>query len=283
MRLPTVLVITAMALTGSVVPANDHVYKADERNNCPQKEDATTQTVPLTTDQPPTSDLDQSPTKNRDNGNDNEVAPSIISGVRLTDWLIVIFTGILTFVTIWQGYLARLALRETKRSADAAYKSVMIARDYAERELRAYLSVEAGHFTMQVPANNVRVEVTPIIYNGGQTPASDVQFYCVAKMLPFHLPPEIDLTIPETGPEESVFTVAAQQRHQGVVFADRIYTDNEVRDMQLLNQRAFYVYGTVTYRDVFGNDWHTNFCYFIRDMFDDTMQWLSIGRHNEAT
>jgi hypothetical protein len=72
---------------------------------------------------------------------------------------------------------------------------VLESRKTAERQLRAYISVEIGQFTLQ---NKVlRFEFRPVIVNNGETPASNVMIGSKLALVPPIIPPNFDYSVPK--------------------------------------------------------------------------------------
>lgn len=88
-------------------------------------------------------------------------------------WMMAGFALVATGVS-WRGlYLLRRTFEETKRTATAAIGANDIARDSAERQLRAYLSVDAEDTPVKAHAGDYLIG-TFEMKNVGQTPATNV-------------------------------------------------------------------------------------------------------------
>lgn len=110
------------------------------------------------------------------------------------NWFIAIFTAVLVWVAITQTKIYRRqrelmegGLQETKRAADAANKSVILAEETAKKQLRAYVSF---HF-IDAPAwpdSHGVIGFSFVCINHGATPARDVGYRAKAWCLKDPIP-----------------------------------------------------------------------------------------------
>jgi hypothetical protein len=184
--------------------------------------------------------------------------------------------------------LVQIGHRQAEHSrvaAASAVRGVEIVRDSAQRELRAYLTVHAGTIDLQINTMNRRFEAHPLVHNSGQTPAYNVRFRIGFGMLPLPLPPTMDLFLgpddPNTGDR---FTLPSKGNHNLFVSAPRMYSDEEVRQVNALDGNALYVYGQIAYEDIFRREWRTNFSYYIilSSIQGVNDRWMT-SRYNDAT
>jgi hypothetical protein len=167
------------------------------------------------------------------------------------EWVIVWVTIVYTVVTA----LALLAI---------AYQ-VWLAKDTAGRQLRAYLTVIIGPATFQErrakdDGGDLKFGCDPILLNTGLTPARTIHFKTRAAILPCPLPKETHL--PE-GMDEGIgdSILGAQQNANMFAVVDGFCQDDEVQSVKEgCNANALYVWGLITYQDVFGDNHYTRFC-----------------------
>jgi hypothetical protein len=159
---------------------------------------------------------------------------------------------------------------------------VVESRKTAERQLRAYISVEIGQHTLQNKA--LRFEFRPVVVNNGDTPASNVTIASNLGLVPPIIPPNFDYSAPKPDPATaSVATIAAKKDkfHQVVYY--RKLTRAELRLIKK-NELVFHLFGTVFYKDIFKRDRITNFSFRI-NVFGRRggTFWGSTERHNDTT
>jgi len=214
--------------------------------------------------------------------------------------ILAVGTGILGFATVFlwratrqlvldakeasekQFEVSMLAAKAAKESADTAKIQAEVARDTlinmqdtAQRQLRAYLVVEAraiedfevgritkGHFCIR---------------NVGQTPPHDVIMATGVVIVPpkripvFDAPPSDKLRA-EPNARRSYFA----DQIEVIKKAERTFSQPEI-DSVIAGESRLCVGGRVYYKDVFNNEWHTDFLYAysgpeIRTMIPDQYQ-----------
>jgi len=112
---------------------------------------------------------------------------------RPTDWLLVLFSGLLVACTVG-------LYRSTEKAADAARVSAAVANksiQLTQQEMRAYVSIGPGRFWELDPHHPTAM--TYHIINRGKLPATGLRHGAVLKMAPFPLPedyafPDIELS-----------------------------------------------------------------------------------------
>jgi hypothetical protein len=170
-----------------------------------------------------------------------------------TESLMMVFTGALVVVGSFQLLVFGLQARRLRQTIETMDKT-------AERQLRAYVCFVTGGFVAQDRNTDYRYEVRPFVKNTGQTPAYEVFVSSRARLLPFPLPADVDLSVPDEptaadniGPGQSFFFRA---------WLDRMLTNEEIAEITTGIGRKLYIYGTVRYKDAFGHRRYTNFCQF---------------------
>jgi hypothetical protein len=147
--------------------------------------------------------------------------------------------------------------------------------------LRAYVCVNFGAAVFQNPATRRGFEVQLLLVNAGQTPAYKVGFKLRTEVLPFPLPQDFDFAVPEN-PASSESTLGGHAPPitlTGVV--PRLYSEEEVAEVRSGSKRL-YIFGTVTYEDVYGVRRNANFCFGVNWLEDGKSMGLFTRRHNDA-
>jgi hypothetical protein len=130
----------------------------------------------------------------------------------------------------------------------------------AERQLRAYVSVESGAMFRQSRKTGLRFEFRPNVVNNGQTPAQDVKITSFLRITEPKIPEGLDYRLPIT--PGSVSTIGPRQARFHSAIASRRLTIAELRQIQI-GTHVFHVFGSVTYRDIFNEPRATNFSFVI--------------------
>jgi hypothetical protein len=162
----------------------------------------------------------------------------------------------------------------------ATVKLVRGADKTAEKQLRAYVSVESGGYLRQ--RAGLRFEFRPNIINNGSTPAKDVRITSQIGIIPPTIAPNFNYLI-QDWEGGSVSTIAPHQgRRHSVVVAKRL-SKQELREV-VRGRLVFHVYGTVRYLDIFDQERRTNFNYviFLGRKRDDPI-WHYHEQNNDAT
>jgi hypothetical protein len=173
------------------------------------------------------------------------------------------------------------SIAEAARSATAMESVSATIQNNARRQLRAYVAVMPGDTIHQDDQTPIFFEFHPSVRNNGFTPAYDVVILARTVLADSPLPSTFNfaLTVPAN---TSVATLGFQQAMFTVTFIDRMLTAAEVAEIKLPTGRRLYVYGDVSYRDIFGERWTTNFCYWIA-WGTQGPAWFTTPRHNDAT
>jgi hypothetical protein len=165
------------------------------------------------------------------------------------------------FVIAWQSVETHASVEDNRKSS--------------ELELRAYLAVLIGEGTYQErrsvdKGGDLKFECRPLIVNTGQTPARKIRFQARSAILPFPIPPETQL--PETTDDSIGDSIlGAQQNASMFSVLDDFVTDSEAEDIKKgVGDKGLYVWGNVTYEDIFGDKHFTRFC--------QRMYWTADGK-----
>jgi hypothetical protein len=128
------------------------------------------------------------------------------------------------------------------------------------KQMRAYLIVESNGGFYQDATK--RFEVKPKLSNSGFTPAIGMTYWALAAILPFPLPSGHVLPINHS-PASNLMDLGPRQSLELNAVVDTRVPDNEVEDIRNGFSRRVYVWGVVSYADVFGDQHLTEFCHSI--------------------
>jgi hypothetical protein len=163
----------------------------------------------------------------------------------------------------YQLRLMNRSLEDTRRAAvaaesaaDVAQHSVDLAKHTAERQLRAYVLFENGSIFDFAP--NVPFKLSVRIKNYGQTPALEARNWVAVSFDDFPIPRSSIEKLPEEHDRHrSSFDLGAGAS----VTLDHIMPapTQMACDEMKLGKRAIYIFGEITYLDVFGHERKTKF------------------------
>jgi hypothetical protein len=184
--------------------------------------------------------------------------------------LAVLFT---LFFIAWQALLMR--------------QSVFASDEVSKRELRAYLTVVVGGAIFQQrrdedKGGDLKFESDPLIANTGRTPARNVTFKARSAILPIPLPQGINLP---DAPDEGIGgnILGPQQNANMFAVVDGFCADKDVDSIKYAKgDNGLYVWGRVTYEDVFGRNHFTLFCQQIYWDLGDTVRGRYVPGRNDA-
>lgn len=166
----------------------------------------------------------------------------------------------------------------------ATRKLVIDAKDTSKRQLRAYLSVSIGGGMYQERHKNIRFEVKPNLLNSGNTPAHKITYWARAEVLPFPLSDNFDF--PPT--EDTLQSSLVLGPHQNIILnavVNEFFPEEEAGNIKRGSDRRLYIWGIVSYTDVFGDSHTTRFChsiYWFGPTENETIAGYYASRHNEA-
>lgn len=151
-------------------------------------------------------------------------------------------------ICLLTGLLALFALLAWQE----AMESTRIARDTAQKQLRAYLVVESLKL---IPKTNGEYEVSITVQNMGQTPAHDVRLSLAAALREYPLTTDI----PSEGNLGHELYLG-----KNATFSDiptKRFDENKIYQIDAGDDPRLYVRGHLYYRDIYEREWHLNFCY----------------------
>lgn len=192
-------------------------------------------------------------------------------------WFLAFTTGLLFLAAaiqaglfVWQLRLIRDSAKDAMSAAKAATESAQASKiqaevaqetlktmqDTAERQLRAYVLVEARRIKQFDTANPTVVELC--IKNVGQTPAYEIQISAGVQVLPVNIPAgtnfnasfQGNISITTVHPNNELFTDARSSTP---------LSSAEISQIKNGTQNRLYVAGTLKYRDAFKKQRATEF------------------------
>ena len=172
-----------------------------------------------------------------------------------SNWLIMLFTGGMLLVAAAQAFLFLRQLRLMRDSLDtaasaarSAESSVEIMRDTAQRQLRAYMSIETSKIEFPDPG---RPKATINYRNAGQTPAYDVQIWIHQWIACYPMGCELPRPPDDFVMAKSLLGPGAYQTM--VIEAPEPIAREPYLDLVGTAEGTVYVYGEIRYKDVFGH------------------------------
>ena len=144
--------------------------------------------------------------------------------------------------------------------ANATKNNAVLMQDILHKQMRAYISVDTGLATYQDAAN--RFAGNPVLNNNGLTPARNVSFKAIANIFTIENVAPESLQFPDSG-EMVMNDVGLAPRQQFVIhgIVKIRYPDPEVVEIMRGDKRRLFVWGIVTYEDIFGDKCATKFCH----------------------
>jgi hypothetical protein len=165
-------------------------------------------------------------------------------------------------------FLVRQSIAVAQENADAATDSVKVAKDTAQKQLRAYLGFDEVQIEDHpgIPSNTLHV----VIKNYGQTPAHNVTFWAQFKKFPPHLPGDNfelsdDFDYPTAVPSNnaspmgSIYLNPTEKNDSFNSAAPDIDVFNDGYNLLF----STYVYGELSYTDIYNVTHVRPFCFYI--------------------
>jgi hypothetical protein len=142
---------------------------------------------------------------------------------------------------------------------------------FGKAQMRAYISVLIGGARYQQGA--LKFEASPMIVNNGATPARNLRYRIRAKILSVPLPDDFRFSLPSHAENRSNNILGPQQNGSMVSVVEDYVDSNDVASIKLGITRGLYVWGTLSYEDIFG-DLHR--CTFAQQLY-----WEQSGPKSE--
>jgi hypothetical protein len=130
------------------------------------------------------------------------------------------------------------------------------ARDKGRKELRAYIS-GVPDFVHGFSSTVTQMSLT--VVNHGYTPAHKVITTGIIDILPYPLPGKFPFLEP-TIPVSNGTTIHPKAPIKVYFSADRKFSTQEMNDAVGNSGKRLYLFGTIYYNDIFGNEQRTDFC-----------------------
>jgi hypothetical protein len=176
------------------------------------------------------------------------------------------------FATAMEGVAK--SLEDTTRTSTETLQGL-------RKQMRAYLTVIVGGGTPQNRGLNLRFDARPTLLNCGPTPARNVRSQSKSAVLPNPLPGDFDQSI-TTDREEGGNFLGAHLNAQMLAVVEDYAPDDQVENIRLGKDLSVYVWGTVTYEDVFGDSHITRFCQRLTWLADGNVFGYYIAGRNDA-
>jgi hypothetical protein len=141
--------------------------------------------------------------------------------------------------------------------ATATTQNTTLMPTLLRKQMRAYLSVEIGGATYQDA--RLRFAAAPVIANNGLTPARNVRFLGLAGIIDGSNIATTQFAPVGELPQSDMGIVPRQSVIINAVVPNRV-PDDEVASIMAGATRRLFCWGKVTYDDVYGGSWETNFC-----------------------
>ena len=155
-------------------------------------------------------------------------------------------------------------------------------REFGQKQMRAYLSVT---YNITVPQNEETKQPPEIrlhLFNTGNTPASRVSYKANAAMLPFPLPDDFAFPIDEH-PVNSEGVLGHGQSNMISCALPSLLSAEQIDQVTDGRLNKLYIWGIVTYQDVFNYSRETRFSQSVVWMRNGHSMGVNTRRHNEAT
>jgi hypothetical protein len=190
-----------------------------------------------------------------------------------------------------QGDAMERSISEAVRATQATANIATVTRENAalmqsilHKQMRAYVSVDAGKATYQ--DGQLRFAAMPVITNTGYTPARKLSHHAMAAVLDTNL--SEDYVFTEIG-IKNVADATLSPRQSFIInpVVQERYPTSDVESIMSGEERRLYVWGTITYEDIFDESWETHFCFnyiFLRASDNQVhVNSYVYKRHNSTT
>jgi hypothetical protein len=163
------------------------------------------------------------------------------------EWSIALFTLLLVCVT---GYLVHY----TKNLWGTTERVANEAKESSERQLRAYVGVSHPKLVIKSEQGKTKLLVIMEYINAGQTPAKDVALHMKAKAYDYFKPdgPKPVWDDPKNTKDEgkggTLLPSVPWLRHSEV----EGFTETLIGEMERHKTKTVWVWGTISYEDIFG-------------------------------
>lgn len=169
--------------------------------------------------------------------------------------------------------------------AKSAAANTALARERSAQQMRAYLTVSINTGFYQNSAIGLKFAVHPMCFNSGQTPAHKMRYWAKADICPFPLPDDFDFP-PIKNPVISAFSLGPHHGIELNAVCDNFIRDQDVQNVKDGISKRVFIWGVITYDDIFGDTHETKFChslYWIGNPLNPDLRGTYSATHNEAT
>jgi hypothetical protein len=166
--------------------------------------------------------------------------------------------------------------------AEATKNNALLMQGVMQKQMRAYLVIDIAGGIYQ--DSTKPFGVLPSLSNSGFTPAHDMYYWARAAVLPFPLPDGHAFPVPDN-PSKSSMVIGPRQSLQLNAYVDNRVPDDDINSIKTGINRRVYVWGKITYKDIFGDDHTTEFCHSIFWLGPEGNQIMGTYdyHHNKAT
>jgi hypothetical protein len=154
--------------------------------------------------------------------------------------------------TARQAYLTNKQLR-------VARDTLAVTQDTARRQLRAYIFPRQLELTGLSPTTLATAHQE--VRNAGQTPAYAASAIGGIAIRPYPIPENANFTITPSHNETVYAVINPGATIHGFLDADVIFNADAIDKIKDGLTFRVYVYGSITYKDAFLIDHHSNFCF----------------------
>lgn len=188
--------------------------------------------------------------------------------LKITDTFLATFTAFLFVATVF-------LYRATRDLVNGAEKT-------AEKQLRAYVMVTPmePHCVTHFDTSHT-VELALDVRNVGQTPAYELTTYSWMDIQPYPLPNDFRFSGPSSNSPTSKTTLPPGQMVRNTTGSARA-PDQGVIDAVLRGELTIFVWGHTDYKDAFGHQRKTNFCFFASPASIRTKRVGYYHEHNDS-
>jgi hypothetical protein len=182
-----------------------------------------------------------------------------------------------------QGEKMMLSVKALESITAATRDNAQLMQGVMHKQMRAYISVEIGVALYQ--DEKLKFGAHPVVSNSGFTPARNLRYKIMAAVLDTNLSDKFKFAEPS---QERTNDVTLSPRQSFVIAAavENRFEEKDVKEIMYGEVRRLYVWGTVTYDDIFGGSWETKFChnYVFYETTEGIKYWGYYSpRHNSAT
>lgn len=188
------------------------------------------------------------------------------------------FTSLASFAAALAVFYAAKAARYTQRQ-------VKIAKRTANRQLRAYLIVDAGSAGYDI---NGVLHISPSLKNVGQTPAHKVRYMADTALLTLEQAKRYDFEVRDAECLSVMTLGGTTPIFMKIDLSPGRTTPEQIRAVLGNSELKLFAFGQVYFEDVFGVEHTTKFCRYAEWSTDAQgaitghMLW-GFNRHNEST